>query len=64
MTFVEFSELRLNSKAETLYLTIGIILDLVVKRNFHYYIWDGISPMWRLAIDIYPEVVMEMYYHW
>ena len=38
MTFVEYSELRLYSKvvwlSETLYLTIDIILDLLVKKKF------------------------------
>ena len=65
-TFTEFSELRTKSQSsmvirDTTYLTIDIILDAVVKRNFHYYIRNGISSVWWMTIDIYPEAVMEIY---
>ena len=56
--FIDFSELKQNPNPNP-YLTIDMLLDVVVKRNFHYYLWVGIYYMWWVAVDVYPETVVK-----
>ena len=37
---------------DTPYLTADVFLDVVVKRNFNYFLWFYICSMWRVTIDI------------